>query len=354
MGLRFVHGIAVGAVVGLLAGMAGGGVATTALAGGLLDDEIDAEVAADQGAVTGPRTAILREPVEPPLPRDLQAYAGLGVWVDVFDFDPAYQTGRLPPVTPADVDAMADAGVTTIYLQAARLDDRTPTGLVSPVLLAQFLARAHAREVRVVGWYLPKFADVAADVERVRLLSEFESFGQRFDGVALDIEDRSTVPDHAQRSANLVEMSARIRQEVGDDPVGAIIIAPVQSEVVNDQFWPGFPYGELAPLYDAWLPMSYWSERSVESGYHDGYTYNEESVRRLRTNLGDDDAVVHSIGGIGDRVTLEELDGFVRSLVDTRSIGGSIYDWATLPVEHRQRMADAFATGPAAELPQPE
>jgi hypothetical protein len=38
----------------------------------------------------------------------------------------------------------------------------------------------------------------------------------------------------------------------------------------------------------------------------------------------------------------------------TGSVGGSIYDWSTLPPEHRQRMADLFASGPAADLPEPD
>ena len=124
----------------------------------------------------------------------------------------------------------------------------------------------------------------------------------------------------------------------------------MQTEVVNPQLWPEFPWTEIAGLYDVWLPMSYWSFRSDESGYGEGYRYNEESTRRLRANLGDPGAPVHGIGGIGDAVTTSELEQFVASLVDTASVGGSIYDWSTLTAEHRALLATSFESGPASGL----
>ena len=46
--------------------------------------------------------------------------------------------------------------------------------------------------------------------------------------------------------------------------------------------------------------------------------------------LDDPDAVVHAIGGIGDRMTPEQAEGFAEAVEDHDAIGGSIYDWATL------------------------
>ena len=110
------------------------------------------------------------------------------------------------------------------------------------------------------------------------------------------------------------------------------MLPPVLIEVVNEDFWPGFPWAAIAPFYDVWQPMSYWSFRSDASGYGDSYTYNEESIRRLRANLGEPDAIVHAIRGIGgiDGIddgdqrsrAIEELERFVDSLADTGSIGG--------------------------------
>ena len=41
--------------------------------------------------------------------------------------------------------------------------------------------------------------------------------------------------------------------------------------------------------------------------------------------------------------TIDDLEGFVASLADTGSIGGSIYDWATTGPEARRRLAELFA-----------
>lgn len=289
-----------------------------------------------------------------PQPRDAAAYAGQGAWVDAFDYAPAYQAeGQAPQVTPASVDDMADLGVRTLFLQAARADDRSPGPLVDPGLLAAFLVRAHRRGMRVVGWYLPRFVDVQADAARLLAISDFRVLGHRFDGLAVDIEDNRGVPDPATRSLRLVELSLLVRDAIGTDALGAIVLPPVQTEVVNPAYWPAFPWRDIAAAYDVWLPMSYWTFRDPVSGYRDGYTYNEESVRRLRANLGRPDALVHAIGGIGDLATADELARFVQSLVDTRAVGGSIYDWSTLAVAAREQLAAWFTSGAGASLTPP-
>lgn len=288
------------------------------------------------------------------LPRDLQAYAGLGTWVDGFDYGPAYvKDGAAPPITPPAVDEMAASGVKTLFLQAVRDDPRSPDGVVDHALVEQFLIRAHRRGLRVVGWYLPKFADVDLDFARLKQIADFEVLGHRFDGVAVDIEDNTDVPDVADRNQRLLDLSARLRSVSGRDVLSAIVLPPVQIEVVNPRYWPDFPWAEIDPFYDAWLPMSYWTFRSAASGYHDGYTYNDESIRRLRNNLGDGGAVVHAIGGIGDLVTVDEIDRFAQSLADDRAVGGSIYDWNSMTPATRAALAERFATGPAAHLPPP-
>jgi hypothetical protein len=287
----------------------------------------------------------------------LTAYEGLGAWVDVFDFAPAYQEdGRNPLVTVDDVDVMADLGVKTIFLQAARFDDRTPEGLLDPALLASYLERAHQRGMRVVGWYLPKLEDLDGDLERVRAIHEFDVDGQRFDGIALDIEDTESVADPAERSLRLVELSRRIRETVGEDAaVGAIVLPAALLEVVNPNFWPGFPWAEIAPYYDVWMPMTYWSDRREESGYRSGYTYAEDSTRRMRTQLGDPAAPVHPIGGIGDLISEGEVRDYLQALTDTDALGGSIYDYRTMFGGAwgvlREGMAAALSAAPGSSPP---
>lgn len=278
-----------------------------------------------------------------PAERTVEAYDGYGTWVDVYDFLPAMQApGREPAITPADVDEMADAGVRTVYLQAARNDPRTPGELVHPRLLGEFLARAHERDVRVVGWYLPHFGDLDRDLSHLTAISTFEAGGHRFDGVAVDIEWTRSVPDARERSRRLVQLSRRLRSAVGEEALGAVVLPPVQLEDVNRRMWPGFPWEELAELYDAWLPMGYWTDRRPDSGWRDARTYTEENVARLREALGDD-AVVHPIGGIGDAATSDDLTRFAETLQEVDAIGGSVYDWATLSPDERAHLAETFA-----------
>src|SRR5947207_14575968 len=84
-------------------------------------------------------------------------------------------------------------------------------------------------------------------------------------------------------------------------------------EVVNPNYWPGFPWRGIAPYYDVWLPMSYWTWRTQQSGYHEGYRYTAENVNRLRADLGLAAAPVHPIGGLSDTATTGDVDGMVRA-----------------------------------------
>jgi len=326
-------------VVAVLAALVAAVLAAAAMLGG----------GGTPGAALGRAPAALVN--EEPVVRDLDPYRGHGAWVDAFDFAPAYQSGGATPAfVPASVDAMAEAGVRTVFVQATRNDSRSPAGLVDRARLAQILVRAHRNDMRVVGWYLPTFADVGADLARLEAIAGFEVLGHRFDGVAVDIEFTEDVPDHAVRNRQLVELSRRFRASSGTDAIGAIVLPPVQLEVVNRDLWPDFPYDRLAEYYDVWLPMSYWTFRREDSGYNDGYAYNEESTRRLRVNLDDPEVAVHGIGGIGDVAETDDLEGFLRSLVDTGSIGGSIYDWTTLTEQGRDVLGSGFETGAGAPL----
>lgn len=273
-------------------------------------------------------------------PRTVDSYEGLGVWVDAFDFEPAYQgsSDAPPPVTPESVDDMAALGVRTIYLQAARLDDRASGRVLDEGLLARFLLRAHVHDIDVVGWYLPLFDDIEADLDRLLAIAEFEANGHRFAGVAVDIEYIESVPEDDERSNRLVFLSQGLRDALPDEALGAIVPPPVQLEVINTSYWPRFPWRDLDRYYDVWLPMAYWTVRTPESGYRDAYRYSEESTRRMRNNIGRDDVPVHIIGGIGDQTTAQDLDGLRQAISDTASIGGSIYDWHSLDETLRRRL----------------
>jgi hypothetical protein len=98
---------------------------------------------------------------------------------------------------------------------------------------------------------------------------------------------------------------------------------------IEPDAWPGFPWWELAPAYDVWLPMAYWTEVSGASGYRDVYHYAEEANVGLRTALGDPSALVHLVGGVGDVATSEDVVAFRRAVDDTGVLGWSLYDYRT-------------------------
>lgn len=304
------------------------------------------QLGSDDGPSVSLAGAVLHAVGAPrPAPRTVDVHRGPGVWVDAFDFSPAYQGGRpRAPVTPDHVADFGAAGVQTLYLQAARSDERSPGRLLEEDLLGEFLVRAHAAGIRVVAWYLPTFVDVDVDLDHLVAMATFTTAGHRFDGIAVDIEYTEGVEDVSERSRRLVELSRRLRDARPDDAIAAIVPPAVQMEVINPGFWPGFPWAELAPLYDVWQPMAYFTLRSTESGYRDAYAYTMGSIRRMRSRLGLPDALVHPIAGIADAMSAADFAAFARAVTDSGSIGASVYDWNTLSPVMRPSLATISAS----------
>jgi hypothetical protein len=256
--------------------------------------------------------------------RNLDPFRGLGAWVDAFDYVPAFQEGGRPaPVNADTIEDLALLGTETLYLQASIDDPRSKGLLTDRALVGALLERAHEEGVKVVAWYYPQLVDPARDQRRMDALVDFRWRGERFDAVAIDIESRQ-VPDVTERNARLVELARQTRKRAGELAVGAIVYPAVQMEVVNPNLWPDFPYKPLARHVDVWMPMAYWTYR--DPPYRDAFAYTEESVRRLRTNLADEDAVVHPIGGLGALSTTQDYVDFVRAARQVEALGWSVYD----------------------------
>jgi hypothetical protein len=254
-------------------------------------------------------------------------YAGVGTWLSRYRITREFAGGQ-PPVTPADVDAMADAGVQTIYLQPAADDPRYP-GLLSTDLLGEFLAEAHERGMQVVAWYLPRFGDIDADLARLQEIADFRAGEHAFDAIAVDIEFTETLPTEPRNEA-LIELSEQLREALPDVELGAIVLPPVVTDVLNTAYWPDFPWQELRDLYDVWMPMAYWSNRS-EEGFTDPHWYVTENIARVRQHLDDPCAVVSVIGGYDIEETADDYAAMVRAATEQQAIGVSIWDWPTTP-----------------------
>ncbi|MGH9246262.1 MAG: hypothetical protein ACRD29_18515 [Acidimicrobiales bacterium] len=264
----------------------------------------------------------------PPSPRfTVVPYTGLGTWLDVYDWSATFnRPGRdAPAALPVDIDLMVDVGVQTLFLQASKHD--SPDDILEADRLLGLIHQAKARGLRVVAWYLPNLVDPATDLRRLLAIAELP-----VDGLAVDIESRE-VADPAERSRRLVELSTRLRGALPGLTLGAIVLPPVVMEDVNPNYWPGHPWAELAPLYDVWLPMNYWSFRRPDSGWRDGGRYTAENIDRVRARLGLPDAVVHPIGGVADGTSVADVDGMVARARERGAIGGSVYDFRTTAPE---------------------
>ncbi len=250
-------------------------------------------------------------------------YDGLGSWVDMFSWSATFTPGGNPHFGLADIDAMAAKGVQNLYIQGA--SQTGPATVLEPDRLLALIARAHHDRIAIVVWYLPSLVNPADDLARLLAIGRLPA-----EGVAVDIESID-VANVAARNAALVGLSRQLRQTLPDRPLGAIVMPATQLEVVNPYYWPSFPYLDLAPFYDAWLPMTYWTGRLAESGFRDGYRYTADSIHRLRLDLGPllgPKAKVNPIGGVSvDGIAPGDMDAFVHAVNETGSTGGSIYEW---------------------------
>jgi hypothetical protein len=183
--------------------------------------------------------------------------------------------------------------------------------------------------MQVVAWYLPHFDDIAGDLRRLRDIADFRAGGRGFDAIAVDIEFTDAV-DLGPRNAALVELSRRLRALLPGVELGAIVLPPVVTDVLNTAYWPQFPWRELRDLYDVWLPMAYWSDRS-EEGFTDPRWYVGENIARVREHLDDPCAVVSVIGGYDVQETAEDYAAMVQAAAEQQAIGVSIWDWPTTP-----------------------
>lgn len=258
-------------------------------------------------------------------------FKGFGAWWDVYDWSPTFTNNR-QKFGLRDIDRLADAGVQTLYIQTSTY--RHPDAMLDSRLMRQIIDNAHRRGMRVVGWYLPEFNDAAFDLDRLLAIAGFG-----FDGLGIDIESTAN-PDVAARTRNLLTVSTYVRGAHPNLPLAAIPVTPVIWEGLNRSWWPNFPYRQMATLFDAWMPMAYWSFRACSfTDWNDPYRYIYESVVQLRSLTGNPNLPVHPIGGQAAPVSSdtcrpravsnEDIFWMNVAMTDSGAIGGSIYDDAS-------------------------
>lgn len=270
-------------------------------------------------STTAPTTTTAAPTTTLPPPRfTLDPYRGLGAWLDVYDWTDTYSS-KGPLSGTADIDRMADLGVDTLFIQPSRFD--RPAPVIEASRFRALVARAHSRGMQVVAWYLPTLEDVSGDLQRLVAISR-----EDVEGLALDIEG-TVVEDDAERSRRLVALASRLRAALPRQTLGAIVLPPVVTEDLNDEYWSGFPWLDLKPFFDVWLPMAYWTNRTGE--WRNAERYVSENIRRVRARLDDPEVPVHAIGGIGDQTTADDVRGMRRATATQLVIGASLYDYLT-------------------------
>jgi hypothetical protein len=251
--------------------------------------------------------------------QDASVFGGLGTWTDIYD-------GRVYAQPETTAARIAARGVKTVWAETANY--RASADVVQAARLGRFVDALHARGVRVVAWYLPGHVNHGLDLRRARAMLSFRTAtGQRFDGIALNIEGVAQ-RNIALRSRRAVDLTRRTRQQA-DVPLAIVPFNPRGLER-RPSTWPRFPWAELAENADAFAPMVYTG--GAYKGFDATYGYVTRAIRLLRTHTGNPDVPIHVAGGVANRLGPDELEGFAAAVADDgRTIGVSLYDWETTP-----------------------
>jgi hypothetical protein len=258
----------------------------------------------------------------------------LGTWVDTLDY-------ALNPVE--GIRGMRDRGVRTLYLGTARFNgsgdffDRTKAG--------QWLDEAHKAGIFVVGWYVPAYGDMARDLRRTLAIATYVSpAGQRFDAVGVDIErlnlgTPSSNDGEVSRSTFIARSVENLRQvRAGTQSLLVAIVPPPFATHPSPQFpdprWNGFNWTGIRTHSDVIMPMAMWTNRRTPSNQPfsatDVYNWTVQEIRETVRLTGRPVAVEGGVGAslsTNTPATTDRLNRFVDAVRDTRSLGGSHYDY---------------------------
>jgi len=279
------------------------------------------------------------KPKPPPQPAgpSIALFRGLGAWVDLYDY-----ADLSPEPSVADMKAR---GVKTLYLQTGRWNKPAPddpANFEDRSIAQAWLEAAHAKGIKVVGWYLPAYDDLSRDVRRTKAIATYRtSSGQRFDALGIDVEYKDQVRTLSTWNGLVAEHMRRVRAALGTRyAIAAIVPAPLAMEV-RPENWVGFPWHELAASSNVFMPMAYWSFRHdcPDVPEHCASGYTSGNVERVRALTGKPNVPVHVIGGVGDAITVGEVADFVSAALAVHCYGASLYDYGTTKPEFWAHLA---------------
>lgn len=248
--------------------------------------------------------------------------AGKGVWLTL---------GTATSVAPDVLAAAAQRdGFTHLYVEAAI----SPLGFHGRNSVSGLLDAAHRRHIAVIAWVYPYLVDIAADVALTREVAAFRTAsGQRFDGIAADLEQNF-------QQANVRAYSQLVRRYLGNSYLLVGVTYPPQSA-------PEYPFAEVGLQYDLVAPMDYWHQTATNFGLDYGhlrysaaygYRYAADSVAVIRRAVGPQVAIAPIGQTFDDFGRLEmgpnapsagELQGFLAGCKQSGAVGASFFQWMT-------------------------
>jgi hypothetical protein len=250
-----------------------------------------------------------------------QQASGKGMWLTL---------GPIAQTRPsAIVKAARHAGIQHLYLESAI----SPLGFHGEKAVGSLIDEAHAQGIKVMAWVYPYLYDIASDVELTRKVAGFRTpAGNRFDGIAADLERNMTVPA-------IGAYSQLVRAYVGPHYLLVGVTYPPQSLST-------YPFGEVGRSYNVIAPMDYWHQTATPYGLDYGHMkYSQEYARRY---VADSVASIRRVSP-GSRIapigqtfdnfgheemgpnapSAEEIQGSFQGGKSSGAIGMSFFQWMT-------------------------
>lgn len=242
--------------------------------------------------------------------------AGKGMWFTNY-FPRHIDIGAL-------IAACKAAGITHLYPEVAISTD----GFYGMNTLDRLVPAAHAAGITVVAWVYPYLNNVAADLAMTQAVIAYRTAGgDKVDGIAADIEERTDAPA-------VYAYGQVLRQMVGPDTV--LVVTPY-----NPRARPSYPFPEVAASFNVIAPQDYW--HSSRTGSYTAQSPRDlltQTVTQIRAELGGKSFPIEELGQMydmfsedgspgGTEPSAAEITGDMQAAKDLGCIGVSYFEWQT-------------------------